>query len=79
MSVIREEIVDIKTRYGDERKTEIADSVDDIDYEDLITKSLKISNRFVFSYKHNCLFIKILKNSGEDNPILLFNKLFKEI
>ena len=50
-----------------------------IDYEDLITKSLKISNRFVFSYKHNCLFIKILKNSGEDNPILLFNKLFKEI
>ncbi len=36
MSVIREEIVDIKTRYGDERKTEIADSIDDIDYEDLI-------------------------------------------
>ena len=50
-----------------------------LDYEDLIMRSLKISNRFMFSYKNNCLFIKILKNSGEDNPIVLFNKLFKEI
>ena len=50
-----------------------------IDYEDLIMKSLKISNRFIFSYKNNCLFIKVLKNSGDDNPIVLFNKLFKEI
>lgn len=36
MSVIREEIEDIKNRYGDERKTEITDSIDDINYEDLI-------------------------------------------
>lgn len=36
MSVIREEIVDIKTKYGDERKTEIVDNIDDINYEDLI-------------------------------------------
>ena len=50
-----------------------------IDYEDLIMKSLKISNRFILSYKNNCLFIKILKNSGDDNPIVLFNKLFKEM
>ena len=40
MSVIREEIVDIKTRYGDERKTEIADSIDDIDYEDLMVVTI---------------------------------------
>lgn len=50
-----------------------------IDYEDLIVKSFKISNRFIFSYKNNCLFIKILKKSGVDNPIILFNKLFKEM
>lgn len=36
MSVIRSEFEDIKTRFGDERKTEIVDYIDDIDYEDLI-------------------------------------------
>ena len=48
ISVIRQEIVDIKTRYGDERKTEIADSVDDINYEDLIP-----NDEMVVTITHN--------------------------
>ncbi len=48
MSVIRDEIIDIKNRYGDERKTEIADSVDDIDYEDLIP-----NDEMVVTITHN--------------------------
>ncbi len=48
MGVIREEIVDIKARYGDERKTEIADSIDDIDYEDLIP-----NDEMVVTITHN--------------------------
>lgn len=36
MEVIRDEIEDIKNRYGDERKTEISDSINSIDDEDLI-------------------------------------------
>lgn len=36
MGVIREEFEDIKNRFGDERRTEISDEVDDFNYEDLI-------------------------------------------
>ncbi|MDE7169218.1 MAG: DNA gyrase subunit A [Mucispirillum sp.] len=36
MEVIRDEIEDIKNKYGDERKTEISDSINSIDDEDLI-------------------------------------------
>lgn len=36
MEVIRAEIEEIKNKFGDERKTEIADSVENLDYEDLI-------------------------------------------
>lgn len=36
MSVIRGEIEEIKNKYGDERKTEIVDAVEDFNYEDLI-------------------------------------------
>lgn len=36
MAVIRQELEDIKNKFGDERKTEIADAVEDFNYEDLI-------------------------------------------
>lgn len=58
MSVIREEIVDIKTRYGDERKTEIADSIDDINYEDLIP-----NDEMVVTITHNGYIKRTLLNN----------------
>lgn len=58
MGVIREEIVDIKTRYGDERKTEIADSIDDIDYEDLIP-----NDEMVVTITHNGYIKRTLLNN----------------
>ena len=58
MSVIREEIVDIKARYGDERKTEIADSADDIDYEDLIP-----NDEMVVTITHNGYIKRTLLNN----------------
>ena len=58
MSVIREEIVDIKTRYGDERKTEIADNIDDIDYEDLIP-----NDEMVVTITHNGYIKRTLLNN----------------
>ena len=58
MSVIREEIVDIKARYGDERKTEIADSIDDIDYEDLIP-----NDEMVVTITHNGYIKRTLLNN----------------
>jgi DNA gyrase subunit A len=36
LEVIREELTDIRTRYGDERRTEILESYDDLTTEDLI-------------------------------------------
>lgn len=36
MALIRKELVEVKDRYGDERKTEIADAVEDFNYEDLV-------------------------------------------
>ncbi|KTD50770.1 DNA gyrase subunit A [Legionella quateirensis] len=38
MQVIREELVDIKTQFGDERRTEITASQEDLTIEDLITE-----------------------------------------
>jgi DNA gyrase subunit A len=38
MEVIREELVDIKTQFGDERRTEITASQEDLTIEDLITE-----------------------------------------
>ncbi|MDH3977301.1 MAG: DNA gyrase subunit A [Gammaproteobacteria bacterium] len=38
IEVIREELVDIRERYGDERRTEIAESLDDLTNEDLIPR-----------------------------------------
>lgn len=38
MAVIREEILDIKQRYGDERRTEILDTHEDLTLEDLISE-----------------------------------------
>lgn len=38
MEVIREELVDIKTQFGDERRTEIMASQEDLTIEDLITE-----------------------------------------
>ncbi len=58
ISVIRQEIVDIKTRYGDDRKTEIADSVDDINYEDLIP-----NDEMVVTITHNGYVKRTLLNN----------------
>ncbi|RUR19700.1 DNA gyrase subunit A [Legionella sp. km535] len=38
MQVIREELIDIKTQFGDERRTEITASQEDLTIEDLITE-----------------------------------------
>lgn len=38
MEIIREELVDIKTQFGDERRTEITASQEDLTIEDLITE-----------------------------------------
>lgn len=47
--IIKEEMLEIKRRYADERRTEITDNVDDIDIEDLIER-------------HNCVIT--LTNAG---------------
>jgi DNA gyrase subunit A len=47
MSIIKDELLEIKERYGDERRTEIVHSADDITYEDMIPNDemvLTISN-----------------------------------
>jgi len=36
--IIKEELLDLKQKYGDERRTDIRESVEDIDLEDLITE-----------------------------------------
>lgn len=36
MEIIKEELLEVKERYGDERRTEIVHSADDITYEDMI-------------------------------------------
>lgn len=36
LSIIKEELIEIKNKYGDERKTEIVKGEHDIDIEDLI-------------------------------------------
>ncbi|ACZ18509.1 DNA gyrase, A subunit [Thermanaerovibrio acidaminovorans DSM 6589] len=38
-SVVREELLEVKRAYGDERRTVIEDSVDDVSYEDLIPET----------------------------------------
>ena len=38
LEIIKEELLDLKKKYGDERRTEIQDSVEDIELEDLITE-----------------------------------------
>lgn len=50
-----------------------------LNYEDLFTKSIKISKKFDFSYNLKKLSIKMLKNPKEKHPIWYFNELLKEI
>ncbi|MFH1733053.1 MAG: DNA gyrase subunit A [Planctomycetota bacterium] len=38
LEIIKEELLDLRQKYGDERRTEIRESVEDIDLEDLITE-----------------------------------------
>ena len=38
LDIIKEELLDLKKKYGDERRTEIRDVVEDLDLEDLITE-----------------------------------------
>jgi len=48
-----------------------------LSYEDLFTKSIKISKKFDFSYRNKKLFIKMVKSSDK-HPIYYFNELLKE-
>jgi len=40
LDIIKEELLDLKKKYGDERRTEIRDVVEDLDLEDLITEEI---------------------------------------
>ncbi len=50
LDIIKEELRDIKERYGDERKTEITDVIDDIDIEDLIEREEDVVTLTHFGY-----------------------------
>lgn len=46
--IIRDELIEVKSKYADARRTEIVDSYDDIDYEDLIP-----NEQMVVTITHN--------------------------
>ncbi len=50
LDIIKEELKDIKNRYGDERRTEITNAVDDIDIEDLIEEEENVVTLTNFGY-----------------------------
>lgn len=50
MNVVKEEILEIKAKYNDERRTEITHSVDDINIEDMIEESNVIVTLTHFGY-----------------------------
>ncbi|MCD8049091.1 MAG: DNA gyrase subunit A [Clostridia bacterium] len=50
LDIIKDELRDIKERYGDERKTEITDVIDDIDIEDLIEREEDVVTLTHFGY-----------------------------
>ncbi len=50
LDIIKEELTDIKNRYGDERRTEITNAVDDIDIEDLIEEEENVVTLTNFGY-----------------------------
>lgn len=50
LSIIKDELTEIKERFGDERKTEITNVVDDIDIEDLIEEEENVITLTHFGY-----------------------------
>ena len=52
---------------------------DVISYEDLFVESIKICNKFKFTYKNNRLYIKLEKKSLDNHPIIIFNELLEKI
>ena len=50
LDIIKEELTDVKNRYGDERRTEITNAVDDIDIEDLIEEEENVVTLTNFGY-----------------------------
>ena len=50
LDIIKEELTEIRNRYGDERRTEITNAVDDIDIEDLIEEEENIVTLTNFGY-----------------------------
>lgn len=50
LDIIKEELTEIKNRYGDERRTEITNAVDDIDIEDLIEEEENVVTLTNFGY-----------------------------
>ena len=50
LDIIKEELTEIKNRYGDERRTEITNAVDDIDIEDLIEEEENVVTLTNYGY-----------------------------
>ena len=50
LSIVKEELTDIKERYGDERRTNIIPDESDIDYEDLIEEEETVLTLTHFGY-----------------------------
>lgn len=50
LDIIKEELTDVRNRYGDERRTEITNVVDDIDIEDLIEEEENVVTLTNFGY-----------------------------
>ena len=63
MGVIKEELTEIRDRYGDERRTEITHSEDEIDVEDLIA-----DQQMVISITHSG-YIKTLPLPPIDSSV----------
>ena len=50
LDIIKEELTEVRNRYGDERRTEITNAVDDIDIEDLIEEEENVVTLTNFGY-----------------------------
>src|SRR3712207_7823227 len=77
--IIREELLEIKAAYADERRTQIAlDEGADFEIEDLDRKSTRLNSSHAnISYAVFCLRKKLSARLGPltepDNPLALFN------
>ena len=67
LGVIKEELIEIKSKYNDERRTEIQKVVNEIDIEDLIQEEDVVITLTNSGYIREFLLIHIqLKEEGEE-------------